>query len=292
MNSDFFKLVFNVKSPTPECKAVCAGYQSGVWRFEQMVEYIFDKYLLEFCLNHTEFHKVDGRYARRAVREAFKNVYEYRERRIKETGEEAKNTRGEFGEMLLHAIIQELHQVVPAISKVYYKDGPNEVVKGFDSVHVVVTDTEMELWLGEAKFYSDVKDGISVAIKSIEDHLKANYLRNEFAAISRKIDDNWPHAPKLKKLINPYASLDDIFDAICIPVLITYESDVLKNNKKIDENYLSEIRNELESHHKHFVKILSNRKNIDIKIQLFFLPMNEKDKLVKSIDDAILNGQK
>ena len=65
-------------------------------------------------------------------------------------------SRGEFGELLLHAIIRETYNTIPAISKIYYKDGPNETVKGFDAVHVVVTDDTLELWLGEVKFYNNI----------------------------------------------------------------------------------------------------------------------------------------
>lgn len=45
--------------------------------------------------------------------------------------------RGEFGEVFLHMAIRQLYSTVPLISKLYWKSGLNETVKGFDSVHVV-----------------------------------------------------------------------------------------------------------------------------------------------------------
>jgi hypothetical protein len=290
MSSEFFKIVFTIADDALECQGFCAGYEKSEWRFKELVQYIFDEYLLEFCLIYSELP--DYKQARQKLRESFKNVYEYRQRKMKENGEEEKNLRGEFGELLLHAIMREYHHTLPAISKIYYKDGPNEVVKGFDAVHVVMLNNTLELWLGEAKFYKDARKAIAEALSSIEEHLERDYLRAEFAAISRKIDSQWPQAIKLKKLINPRISLDEIFNAICIPILITYDSTTVNSHTIHSPKYLEDINAEIGSHYKSFEKALAKHSGLQVRIQLFFMPLKDKEKLVKIIDEAIEIGQK
>ena len=53
-------------------------------------------------------------------------------------------------------------------------------------------------------------------------------------AITNKIDDKWPYADRLKTLLHPNISLDDVFSNTCIPVLLTYDSKTLaKYNNKV-----------------------------------------------------------
>ena len=64
-------------------------------------------------------------------------------------------SRGEFGELLLHAVCREIYRSEPAISKIFFKGAVNETVHGFDSVHVVADGDALELLLGEVKFYTE-----------------------------------------------------------------------------------------------------------------------------------------
>ena len=126
-----------------------------------MVRHLFT-YLPEFALTYQEYSTIKGEDAVEKIQKAAANVYQ--------TGKFEK--RGEFGELLLHAIIKESCDTIPAISKIYYKDGPNETVKGFDAVHVVATDNDLELWLGEVKFYDNINNAISDVIKELNAHIE------------------------------------------------------------------------------------------------------------------------
>ena len=107
--------------------------------------------------------------------------------------------RGEFGELLLHALIREVFNSQPAISKLYFKTSTNETVKGFDAVHVVANDDGLELWLGEVKFYEDIHQAIYAVIPELQSHTDGDWLRREFILIDSKIDPKWQHADALKK---------------------------------------------------------------------------------------------
>jgi hypothetical protein len=107
------------------------------------------EWLPEFALNYSELTNVHSGNMTALVKQAAKRVYETNKFK----------RRGEFGEILLHAAIRQVFGSLPAISKIYYKSARNDTVKGFDAVHVVGPPEEMEVWLGEAKFYEDFKTG-------------------------------------------------------------------------------------------------------------------------------------
>ena len=269
----FFNVIIHKDDTFPDLHGVCAGFESRQWRKDQLVDYLFE-YLPEFALTYSEFENLTGENVVAKMRQVVMSIYQ---------SEKFKN-RGEFGELLLHAIIRETYNTLPAISKIYYKDGPNETVKGFDAVHVVVTDDTLELWLGEVKFYNNISDAISDVIKEINQHIETRYVRNEFIAITNKIDTKWPHADRLKTLLHPNTSLDDVFSNTCIPVLLTYDSTILaKYNNKCDE-YVQEISEEFQRFHKIFCDKLGE---FPLTIHLFLFPLNTKAELINSLESKL-----
>ena len=160
----------------PGLAGVCAGFEDGKWRFEQLAEHIIE-WLPEFALNEREFSAMNGANARRALRAAAETIY---------TSEKYSN-RGEVGEILLHAIIRQEFGSIPAISKIFFKDSPNDTVKGFDAVHVVEASDGLELWLGEVKLYQDISSAVHDVVAELKKHTRIKYLRSEFAAIMRVI---------------------------------------------------------------------------------------------------------
>ena len=108
----------------------------------------------------------------------------------------------------------------PMISKIFYKTSANDTVKGFDAVHVVGPPEDMELWIGEAKFYKNIAAAIRDVVTEIIAHIQRDYLREEFLWIKGKIDNASAHAEQMNKLLSPNTSLDAIFKRTCIPVLV------------------------------------------------------------------------
>lgn len=278
MKPPFFNIIIRKDDTFPDLYGVCAGFESRQWRKEQLVDYLFE-YLPEFALTYSEFENLRGENVVAKMRQVAKSIYQ---------SEKFKN-RGEFGELLLHAIIRETYNTVPAISKIYYKDAPNDTVKGFDAVHVVVTDEALELWLGEAKFYDNIYNAISDVIKELNQHIEVKYVKNEFVAITNKIDVNWPHADRLKTLLHPHTSLDDVFPNTCIPVLLTYDSNTLAKYNYKCKGYIQEITEEFQRMHKNFCDKLGD---FPLTIHLFLFPLNTKAELINSLESKLKIWQK
>lgn len=264
-------------APPPGLTAVCAGYELGKWRCDQLVEYLLN-WLPEFALRMKEWKHIAHYNAVESIRKAARIVY---------TSTKYEN-RGEIGELLLHALIREVFDSIPAISKYYFKDSPNDTVKGFDAVHVVMAETELELWLGEVKFYTDISKAIAAAVNEIKDHAKADFLKREFIAIGNKIDDTWEHSAALRKLLEPNTSLDKVFHRLCIPVLLTYDSAAVKAHSIESEEFTEQFEQEVLRHWESFS---SSDLPAAIRIHLFVFPMNCKKDLLDRFDQELKKCQ-
>jgi hypothetical protein len=257
---------------------VCAGYELGQWRSPQLVDHFID-WLPEFALRSGELANVHPGQWGKKLRQAARAIY---------MTDKYKN-RGEFGELLLHIIVRQVFDSIPVISKIYYKDGPNDTVKGFDAVHVVCSGSDLELWLGEVKFYEDINAAITDVSNELAAHFARNYLRTEFTAITNKMeDDGSPLSAKLKLLMSPNTSLDDVFDAVRIPVLLTYDSDSVNKHSKVDAAYKAAFESEIRKHAANFWKKNSAR---TIVINLILFPLKSKAALVAEFDKKLKTWQ-
>lgn len=280
MESKFFKIIVHDEDSMPTLLGICAGFESGEWRGQRLAENLF-RCIPEFCLTYSEIHEVDSSEWMDKMKKAVSMIY---------SSPKYKNRR-EFGELLLHYILKDLYKTVPAISKMYFKDGPNETVKGFDAVHVIVnSEGNLDLWLGEVKFYNNASKAISDVIPEIKEHFAQDYLLTEFIAITNKLDKESPFYDKLSKLISPDTSLDDIFERICVPVLITFNSKVIDKHTKYTTTYKEEMKAEMEKHFKQFESQFK-KLGIDIEVHLFLLPLKTKETFVQILNNKLIQWQ-
>jgi Cap4 SAVED domain len=198
----FLEIIVHRIQPLPGLTGLCARYEQGEWRYRRLVEHLVH-WLPEFALNYRELENFSHATWLDQVVQAARLVYT----------SSVYQGRGELGELLLHVAMRETFDTVPAISKIYFKDANNDTVKGFDAVHVVYDKTkeELDLWLGEVRFYKDIRSAIRDVVKELGIHCDSGYLKQEFAAILRKVDPSFPLQSKIAKLLDPNVSLDQIF---------------------------------------------------------------------------------
>ncbi|MFN8859086.1 MAG: DUF1837 domain-containing protein [Gemmatimonadaceae bacterium] len=274
----FLKIIVHDDALEPGLTALCAGFELGAWRAKAFADYLM-RSLPDFCLTFSEYSSLDHENAVELIAQAAQRVYKTKKFR----------KRGEFGELLLHVVLKHVYETVPAISKIYYKDSANDTVKGFDAVHVVVSDEALELWLGEVKFYSKIDVAIRDVTNELVKHTDAEYLRSEFLAIRGKIDPSWPHADRLKLLIDENVSLDEVFDCVCIPVLLTYDGEVTQRHSALSDNYKSELQAEIAKIYQRFA---SGSLPPAIKIHLFLVPLATKTLFLQALDEKLRTWQK
>lgn len=276
MVSKFFKIIVHDESSIPTLLGICAGFENGEWRGQRLADNLFNC-IPDFCLSYSEVHEVDSTEWMDKLRKSVAMIY----------NSPKYKSRGEFGELLLHYILKDFYKTIPAISKMYFKDGPNETVKGFDAVHVIENDEGLlDLWLGEVKFYKDASQAIKDVIPEIEEHFAHDYLRTEFIAITNKLDKESPFYEKLSQLISPDTSLDEIFERICVPVLITFNSKVIDKQIKYTNAYKEEMKTEMEKYFNQFESQFE-KLGIDIEVHLFLLPLKTKETFVQMLNNKL-----
>jgi hypothetical protein len=279
MSTTFFgsHMVFEQCINESHFRGFSVGYELSEFRYDALVEIIFDA-LPDFALSHSEVSTFGAHNCVRKMRRAAKMVYD----------SDKYKSRGEFGEILLHIVMRDYYNTLPAISKLYYKDSSNDTVKGFDAVHIVPLQDEIELWLGEVKFYNNCSAAIRDVIKELHLHSNKDFLRKEFLFVSNKIDKTWPHADKLQTLIDTRTSLDTIFSRLRIPVLLTYDSSVVKQYKSVSDEFRKDLLQELNNNHSLF-RNGGLPKNVDF--ILILIPFEDKKVLVDRLHDKLRTWQ-
>lgn len=274
----FLALRVHEIAATPGLTGICVGYERNKWRVEQFASHSME-WLPEFALSSAECEDIGSATAVRHLRAAAMRVY----------ATEKFERRGEFGELFLHIAIRQAFHSLPAVSKLYYKSALNDTVKGFDAVHVVERGESLELWLGEAKFYADIYKAIVDVCSELERHTETDYLRTEFALIVNKIDPQWQHAGTLRRLLDPKVSLDDVFQRVCIPILLTYDSACVAAHTATTAEYAEAFELEIRTHHQALVQRGLPQ---GIQFHLFLLPLESKSDLADHLDGKLKHFQK
>ena len=277
--ASFLIPVIHDLAANPPIVALCAGYEAGTWRGQALAEHVME-WLPEFSLSADELKTFTPGTAVRLIKKAARLVYQT----------EKYSKRGEFGEIFLHIALRQMYKSIPAISKIFWKDSINTTIKGFDAVHVVATGASLELWLGEVKFYEDGKRAIADVATELTIHTKTDYLRNEFMLITNKLDIESPHYEKLSRLLDQNTSLDEVFDAACIPILITYESDAVRGSIKSDDTYKNNLIAEITILQKKFCEKVPAG-SLPIRLHLFIIPLHTKTTLIKVLDELLKEWQ-
>ena len=174
----------------PTAVALCPDFELGEWRHKAVIEHLFD-WLPEAALTPSErelLRDEPNKLLARAAIRVFKNT--------------DPEKRGEVGEILLHAICRQEFGTLPLIPRLFYKMRSNDSVTSVDVVHLTVDQEsdKIELWMGEAKLFDDVKRAMYSAHESLKAFWDPEFLSEAKALIGPKIDANAPYAEALSWL--------------------------------------------------------------------------------------------
>jgi hypothetical protein len=255
--------------------ALCAGYELGVWREDKLVDEVF-AWLPSFVLPWSEQQTtLADATAVDLLRLAAHRVYE----------SDHYHRRGEFGELILHGVLMQEFGTQAAVSKLWFKDASNDTVKGYDVVHVSAANgEELHLWLGEAKFYSRLDDAARAAVESFEEHLDRQYLRSEFALVAPKVDNSAPYAARLLEQLDGNTPLDEIFDSLHLPVLLTYDSAALAAHDCHSDSYRNAVTAEVT---KAWKTIGERARAVPAVVEVICIPLMSKAELVQKLHQKL-----
>lgn len=281
---DAFKLKWTSHTKLDSSKrgstGVYSDYEEGSWNYRKFIAWI-SEHLLTFALSPKEVRSIDDRNVLEKIERAAAQIYA--------RGRDSSN-RGEVGELILHGLLRDIYNTDPVVSKIFYKSAAGDPVKGADCVHAIFAEQGVEsLWLGEAKFYSNSTYGIRDAVSSIKEFLDRLTGREEFVVIRNYLDKDDDKGKHVDALLSQATSLDDIKSKICIPVLITYESDVTKKHTQHTKDFVDELAGEIQPLIDDFMSKVEGIEEVDIHV--FFLPLQDKAALIE-LFNKFLDGKR
>jgi hypothetical protein len=259
---------------SPSLTAVCAGYEDDKWRAAGLARHILS-WVPDFALRYSERRALDSSICYEQMCRAVRTVF----------GDRSIQARGEPGEILLHIVCRQVFKSDTVVNKVFFKTACNETVKGYDCIHIVHAIDGLELWLGEAKFYSALEDAIRDSVNAVKKHLTTDYLRSEFVLVTDKIDDNWPHAAAVRRLIHENVPIQDVFERITVPVLLAYDSPVVQAHKQVNAAFQTAFNAEVRQGWSRFA--LRCGQALPVTVRLFLAPMATKQALIDELDRRV-----
>ncbi len=268
-----FACIASDNSGNIQCESYCVGFELGHWRSDSYADHMME-WLADYALHEDELRVSHvNMYVR--LKEAAARIYT------------SKNyqSRGEIGEISLHAICRDFFGTIPFAPRVFYLTSSNDVVKSFDMVHVrYISDEELELWLGEAKFYKSSVDAIDAAIDSVEKHIDQGFLKNQKLILGPQVSKNVPRYDEIRDLLSTQTSIDDLFRTAVFPICIAADSDAAAEYAHSSPEYHDRVKQELD---KLAAKLEKTSLPKKIRILLIYIPLESKDDLAKLFDDRL-----
>lgn len=203
-----------------------------------------------------------------------------------------EKTGGEIAEILLYGIMHSYYKALPIVPKIFYKQNKNDFAKGSDSVHIVVEDDDnFSLWLGEAKFYKNIKNSdLDKIVSSVHDTLSTDKIKKENSIITGlsefdKYDINETVKNKIKALLNEDTSIDKIKPILHVPIILLHECGITASSNEMSEDYKEQIiAKHKERAESYFAKQIKKCKDVakysEIKFHMILFPIPSKETVV------------
>ena len=271
--------------------SVINGFEDGKWRDKTFHQFMMDN-ISQTGLSAKERDDLyDSDRSWTSITESLKNL-----RLV-----DKDNGKGsEIAEIVLYGIMRHHYHALPVVPKIFYKQNPNDTVKGADSVHIVIEDgNEFSLWLGEAKFYNEITDTrLYDPINSIFDTIDSEKIKKENSIITDLSDiehliKETGLRRKILDTLHRDSSIDEIKKRLHVPILLLHECPKTQKATKLTNEYITEIKNHhIERAVRYFT--LQNSKQIQndttketktpgyehIQFHLILFPVPNKEKIV------------
>ncbi|MFB4202651.1 hypothetical protein KBTX_01649 [wastewater metagenome] len=275
--NQIFKVEVGIQSAGEEDASFTLDYEDGRYRQNELVGLIRDAVPF-FALTEDEIETIDKS--------------EWNKNSFTRISDANRNSKGDYGELLLYLILSVFYDVPKFVTKARLRSTTREQIKGFDCAHFSISDSNVTLWLGEAKFHQSISSAITSALKSLQEHLNdSERIKSELRLLGGEIELNKQLERENYELLKSYVtgarSLDKV--DIAVPVLCTYDSKCIRDfSGKIDsdiesDDFKDKISVELEENFKNiYSKDWPKRKNI--KIVFFVVPLESVSDLKRNIE--------
>lgn len=253
-----------------------ARYELKRWRSEALAEYLAD-WLPEVALKASELVEVQHLNLRQKTRAAFREIERHRE----------VNTDRLLAEILLHAVLRHRFKSEPIACKLFYRSGAG--TKTFGNAHIVHGEGQDQLWLGRAtlatpKTYDSV---LATVLNELSYMLDPDFLKEEREVILTLREPQHLLPTTLEAALSRNSPVDDLIEALCIPILIAYDSAVLGGGFTTD--YRDKLINEITERYVQIKPMLPVEVE-EMRVHVFLVPIECVTTLAQQFGQKIASG--
>lgn len=219
--------------------SIINDFEGGDWRYSKFQNFIWDN-IAETSLSYRE---------RRSLVDQSHSALVAAAQNLRLTDSDDDIGKGsELAEIVLYGIMKRHFNALPVVPKIFYKQNAQDNAKGADSVHILLDkDGDFSLWLGEAKFYSNIEDSrLPSIVTSIFNSLQPDKLKKENAIITNlsdlddlEIGDTVRSA--IKAALSPKSSLDELKPKLNVPILLLHECMITSACTQMTDEYKQEV---------------------------------------------------
>lgn len=236
-----------------------AAYENKQWRCEQLVEHLIG-WLPELALCPSELvditpHNLHAKLSR-AIRQVKRNA--------------GVNFKSTVADLLLHIVLRHKFNTEPIGAKLFQKGTSG--IEPYGNAHILHRTSGDELWLGRSTVASatDYDTTVDLVISQLEDSLDSKLLKDEREIILTLRQPRHLHPTSLDQALSRNASVDLLVKVLCIPILIGYDSTVLKDGYRDD--YITHLTDEVNARYASLAPSLPSCLT-RVKVHLFFIPI-------------------
>jgi hypothetical protein len=283
-----FSAVNDDASITPSANkrvlSVINDFEDAQWRYTHFQNFIWDN-IVETALSSDERQNLSHQ-SHSLLTEAAKAL------RLTDKAKKDIGKGSELAEIVLYGIMKHHYQALPVVPKIFYKQNSQDNAKGADSVHIVVSGNDFSIWLGEAKFYSDIEDArLGAIVESVGNALQTDKLKKENSIITNVRDlDALIGDPalkaKIKASLKQQNSIDSLKPRLHIPILLLHECAITKVCTSLTGTYKASIvdfhTKRAKAYFKKQIKELGSSvaQYSDINFHVILFPVPDKVKIV------------
>jgi hypothetical protein len=260
-------------------------FADGQWRFARFQKFIWDN-IVDTALSSAE---------RNALANQSFSLLAEAAKKLRLTDSDDDIGKGsELAEIVLYGIMKHHYGALPVVPKIFYKQNSQDNAKGADSVHIVVNGSDFSIWMGEAKFYNDIKNArLASIVESVGNALQSDKLEKENSIITNVNDldhliGDVALRSSIKACLRSSASMDDLKSRLHVPILMLHECAITKACPRLTTAYKDEVvayhKGRAQSYFKKQVEELKAKVFLyeEITFYLILFPVPEKKKIVDS----------
>lgn len=271
-STQFFVEVHNVQHDG--LKRVSIGYDAQyerkVWRSAQLSQYLVT-WITELALKAGELAEIDQLNLRQKLEAGLRAVKAHH----------SLDARALLGEALLHAILRHYFGSEPVACKLFHRSALGDRITR--NAHIVHDASGDQLWLGRTYLLDDLDENALFAYvcKDLRETMETEVLREEKQVIIQLREPQHLLSNSLSDAFSPGAPIDLLIKALCIPVLVAYDSAILQAGHTDD--YQRRLEHEIRKLADRWIPNLPMKLE-EIRVHLIFVPVEKLSALVTQFE--------